>query len=419
MEGPEKAIEIKFGGARALLRQRANGFWIIRWREAGTPRSTTRVRKADAEDFARRKVRELAAGQGGRMMTVDDAHLVQRLRALVGDRSPFGLLEQLETAARRLGGIEAFPRALQHYEASGLASVLRVSMRVALRRFFDGYDKQRPETVRALHKELDAFEAQPGCGDMMVCELTEDWLGDWVNRRKADGEPVEPRTFNNRVASWKTFLNRCRDWNYWPKGERHPAERVKLETEPDRVPSILTVAQAQALLSAVRDQRPRLLNYLVIGCWLGLRPGEIDRLQVDAWDWERGYVNVSPEVATKTMQQRFVPIPDNVRAILGGVMADPRRKVRLGGRQRAMCCGSSHAENLSLFARAQGILEAWDPDVMRHSYISHRLAQGHGRGQVAEWAGNSEAVIRKRYRRPLMREEGEAWFRIGLGSGLG
>lgn len=52
--------------------------------------------------------------------------------------------------------------------------------------------------------------------------------------------------------------------------------------------------------------------------------------------------------------------------------------------------------------------------MLRHSYISHQIVLGKGLGEVAEWAGNSELEILKKYWRPLKKEEGEAWFNIGL-----
>ena len=126
------------------------------------------------------------------------------------------------------------------------------------------------------------------------------------------------------------------------------------------------------------------------------------------WDWQRGYLDIGPHVALKTMQQRFVPIPDNVRALL-----QERAKNAKWGRLTAKFCTRVHDQrSLIALLRQHGILSIWPQDIMRHSYISYRLAQGHNRGQVAEWAGNSETVIRSRYRRPLMKEDGAAWFAI-------
>jgi integrase len=411
MKAENGSIEVKFGGARALVKMRGNGMWVVRWREAGRGRSTTKVAKKGALDFAARKVRELAGGQGGRLMTVEDAQMVQRLRAVAGERSPFVLLAELEDAQARLGGMEVLGRALRHYEASGMARVERATMSAARKRFLDGYEARDRETTSTLRKELDLF-----CktyGTLAVSDLTNDLLAAWVARVKGDGDAVEARTHNNRLNVWRTFLNRCRSWNLWPKGEKHPGELLERKREADRIPGIFTLPQVEQLLAAVREDAPALLNYLVIGCWLGLRPTEIQRLRPAAWDWERGYVDVSAEVAAKVMQHRFVPIPDNVRLLLGGEIKDPRQKTKTRGRWEAVCCGTDDAMHLSALARRHGIIEQWTPDVMRHSYISYRLAEGHGHGQVAEWAGNSESEVRRKYRRPLRAEDGAAWFAVG------
>ena len=393
------------------IRRRANGWYALRWREAGRDRSTTRVHFSDAQEAARRKVRELAGGLGARVMTAEEAQLVQRLKAVAGARSAHAVLDMLEEVSRQAGGLDVLARALRFWEHSGMAQIKRVTMLQARARFLDHYDLRDYRTRKTLQTELDAWCRQGG--EMAVCDLTPELLAAWVSRPLADGAAVAARTHNNRLNMWRTFLNKSRSWNWWPRAEKHPAELVERRREADRIPEIFTVAQVQALLAAVRREAPELLNYLVIGCWLGLRPAEIQRLTLDAWDWERGYVEISAEVAAKVMQHRFVPIPDNVRSLLGGRIVDPRTRKHLRGGLRKMCCANDDANQLSLLARRIGIVEDWPADVMRHSYISYRLAQGHGRGQVAEWAGNSESEIRRSYRRPLRAEDGEAWFAVG------
>lgn len=413
MGSAEKPVEVTFGGARVTVRRRANGWFSVRWREGGRDRSTTRVDEAAAMDMARKKVRELAAGQGSRLLTAEDAGLVQRLKRVAGARSPHALLDLLEEVGGAAGGFEVLSKAMRFWEQSGMAKVERVTMATARRRFLDHYETRDLETRTTLRKELDLF--CKAYGEMAVCDITAEFLAVWVARAQADGSPVAARTHNNRRNVWRTFFNRARGWNWWPRSEKHPGELVELRREADRIPEIFTVDQVARLLAVVRQESPALLNYLVIGCWLGLRPAEIQRLTLQAWDWERGYVEVTPEVAAKVMQHRFVPIPDNVRVLLGGQIVDPRQRQKRRGGVREMCCGTDDAMHLSLLARRAGIVEVWTPDVMRHSYISYRLAQGHGRGEVAEWAGNSESEIRRSYRRPLRKEDGEAWFGVGMG----
>ena len=53
----------------------------------------------------------------------------------------------------------------------------------------------------------------------------------------------------------------------------------------------------------------------------------------------------------------------------------------------------------------------------RHSFISYRIAAMDGnKPQVATEAGNSVAEIDRRYRVPLTKGEGEAWFSLRPGS---
>jgi integrase len=93
---------------------------------------------------------------------------------------------------------------------------------------------------------------------------------------------------------------------------------VKRRKEADSVPEIWSVDLAVRILACVREELPKSLPYLVTGCWMGCRPFEIQRLEASMWDWERGYLDIGVKVAMKTMQQRFVPIPANVRALLQG-----------------------------------------------------------------------------------------------------
>ncbi|GAA5141302.1 hypothetical protein GCM10023213_25200 [Prosthecobacter algae] len=405
-------IEVKFGAAVAHIYERGNGYWKVSWSEAGKTRSTTKAKREKAVEFAEKKVRELSAGQGGRIMTTADHVLLERLKKVSGDRSPFALLDQWEAAERKFGGWQFFERAVAHYESSGLATVERVTVKFAFDRLIDSYGKRDQETVETLEKEIGLFNKT--YGQMIVCDVSEAFLGTWVNRRMTDGKAVAPRTHNNRLDCWRTLLNKCRAWNYWPKGEKHPGETLERERVAQGIPEILTVAQATALLQAVREDEPKLLNYFVTACWLGPRPKEILRMSPSMWDFDRGYVELAAKVANKVMRQRFVPIPDNVRTILGGKIIDPRPKTFSRGRMHEVICGTMAGEYLSKLARRRGIIEVWPADVLRHSYISYRLAQGHSRSQVAEWCGNSESEIRKSYRRPLRKEEGEAWFQIGL-----
>ena len=156
---PSGSIEIKFAGARALVKQRGDGLWVVRWREAGKGRNTTSPTKERALELARATVKRLSGNQGGRLLTAEDAELVARLKRVAGDRAAHSVLAQIEDAVTRLGGWEALGRALSFYEQSGMTKVVRVSMLHAKNRFLDLYDDKAQFTRAGVRKELAAFVA--------------------------------------------------------------------------------------------------------------------------------------------------------------------------------------------------------------------------------------------------------------------
>lgn len=402
---------VSYGGVTARVSRRGNGMFVVRWREAKKGRSTTSTTREGAVELARAKVRELAGKAGARMVSVIEAEAVEGLKAIIGARSLSAAVEQLKDAVQRTGGWEHIGKAVDGYLKAGHGKILRTPMSEAVSRFLGLHAKSAVLYRAGLRKELEAFAGI--YGDLAVGDVDEALLRSWISRANQDGSAPGARFFNNRLATWKTFLNRCREWNMLAREGQHPGETIKRQKEEDRVPEIWTVDQARRALQAVQAEEPQCLAYLILGCWMGLRPFEMYRLTWAAFDWERGYLDVGADVALKTMSQRFVPIPENAMKLLRPLSEDPRWGVTFKRKARR-CVRRKDQGYLQALLKRKGIIQSWPQDVMRHSYISYRLAEGHGRGQVAEWAGNSESVIRRSYRRPLRKEDGAAWFAVGL-----
>jgi integrase len=404
-------LEVKFGGAVAKVRPRADGLWAVRWREARKPRSTTAVSKEKALARAKEIVRGLASGQGGRMMTIEEAELVERLKRLAGDRHPASVLSLLEDVVTRHGGIGQVERALRFWESSGMGAVKRVKLKQARDEFLDEKEGRSVWTLGGLRKELDSlWKAMP---ELDVCDVSEELLEAWVRREKGDGYSPSVTFVNNRLDTWGNFFNWCRHprRNYWPKGEKHPAEMIVREEESRRAVPIWTPQTAHGMLAMAKEHLPRQVPYVVIGCWLGLRPTEVTRLEWRHFDWARRYVHLDLDVAQKLGQERFVPLNDKAFALLEEWLRGRGLwEEALAGELQDKCCLIHDREMLSLKGREMGIITGWEQDVMRHSWISYMIAAGNSKHQVAEWAGNSERIILQRYRRPLMREDGERWF---------
>ena len=75
-------------------------------------------------------------------------------------------------------------------------------------------------------------------------------------------------------------------------------------------------------------------------------------------------------------------------------------------------CMFKSPELLSKDAIDRNVVKSWPPDVLRHSFCSYRLAETQNLGQVAEEAGNSPEIIRRHYRRPLLKKRAKEYFSI-------
>jgi integrase len=384
---------VRVGQALVRIYPKSEGVWTLKWREAGKARATSFTGNIkEAQSRARGIAKRLDGQVGGRLVTSEDAEVLEMAKRVAGERSPIVMLREFERAKQLLRG-HSIIEAAQFYARKGPMTCENTTLAEATARFLKGYENGPRFTLAGLRKELSSFADIHG--DMKPTELDEATLEEWISR----GGPA-PRFFNNRLGTWKTFLNRCRDWKYLPQGEKHPAETIKPKRLADKSPEILSVEQCKKLLAALPEN---LIPYVAVGCFAGVRPFEMLRLKWEDFDWSRSYLHVRAEVAGKTSQERFVPLQSNLVAILKP-LSEPNGRF----------CETHAREKVSLLARAKGILDSWPMDVMRHSFCSYRLAQTQNIGMVAEEAGNSPAIIRKHYRRPLKREDGDAWFAITI-----
>ena len=99
------------------------------------------------------------------------------------------------------------------------------------------------------------------------------------------------------------------------------------------------------------------------------------------------------------MARRVIPIPDKLAAWLQPL---PRRG-------KVLPHQSLHRQTTAL-ARSLGM--DWPGNVLRHSFISYRIAVVKSADQVALEAGNSAAIIFKHYRELVTEDVATEWFPI-------
>jgi integrase len=143
----------------------------------------------------------------------------------------------------------------------------------------------------------------------------------------------------------------------------------------------------------------RLLPYLVIGAFAGLRGEEIKRLDWGEIDLADGFIEVAADKA-KTDTRRLVPIKDNLRAWLLPL-----------AKQKGPVCPFKNVVNPLMHLAADAKVE-WKKNALRHSFISYRVAECADVPRVADESGNSPAIIRTNYLQRVKPKQAQAWFAI-------
>jgi hypothetical protein len=101
----------------------------------------------------------------------------------------------------------------------------------------------------------------------------------------------------------------------------------------------------------------------------------------------------------KTASRRVVPITGNLAAWLEPI-------------KRTGKVVSSKNLHVDVPALARALKIDWPRNVLRHSFISYRIAIVQSADQVALEAGNSPSIIFKHYRELTTPEVAEKWFGI-------
>jgi integrase len=141
-----------------------------------------------------------------------------------------------------------------------------------------------------------------------------------------------------------------------------------------------------------------MIPFIVLGAFAGMRAAEIVRIDWSAIDFKRKIIMIRAGQA-KTASRRIIPISDNLSAWLQPHVAE------------GFVVPSAEIYR-KVTALARKLKIEWPHNVLRHSYISYRIAKIKNAQEVALEAGNSPAIIFKHYRELATEEQADAWFGI-------
>ena len=266
----------------------------------------------------------------------------------------------------------------------------------------------RRTTVREVVDELVAARQQDGASKSYVSQLktvlnrfADTFTGEILELTSADvdawlrGLDVATGTRNSMLLCVKVLFSFARERNYLPAERMTAAEQLKkVKLKNDDV-EVFTPAEMAKILHAAP---PHLVPILAIGAFSGIRMAELNRLDWSAVDLERGHIELRASQA-KTASRRIIPITANLR-----VWIEPLPRTGKVVRTALL-----HREVTAL---ARALKLEWPRNVLRHSFISYRIAKVKSADQVALEAGNSAAIIFKHYRELATEAEADEWFGI-------
>ena len=217
---------------------------------------------------------------------------------------------------------------------------------------------------------------------------------------------VAPRTRNNLRTSVQTLFNYAKARKYLPK-DHDEIEAVPLAKDGDGEIEVFTPGELVEIL-ACADKR--LIAFLALGAFAGIRHAEIQRLDWKDIRLEDGIIEIRAAKA-KTASRRTIPLLDNLRAWLA-----PHCEV-----SGPVCVYRNVASELTRLVRdinarrkerkVNGVF-MWKKNALRHSFISYRVAAIQNVAQVALEAGNSPQMIFRHYRELVRPADAVKWFSI-------
>ncbi len=390
-------------GFRFKVKEYQNDSGTLSYRVDGYKRDGTRVRENYADKVSatsRRLELETEWLQGEAQTEVQATKLTREQISLA------------EAAFIRLGPDKEreLPNAIEYWLSSGRQSAVAESPR--LDDAFEQFSRWLPSSElrelsqRNLKTRVRLFVNS--VRNMRVADVTPERIDYYLKTREATAKTKDnDRRALSRFFAWcmgSEGAERRRQWTSANPCHKEKGKRKNTDTQP----AVLTLAECRALLQAAEQfEDGRLVPYVAVSLFGGLRPFEAARLTWDAVNLTDGEIRLEGS-QTKTGKARVVTICPTLRAWLQAYKDKPffpsnwrkdfdevKAAAGYGGR------GADHPN-----------LRPWPVDVMRHTAISHYFRQTGSYGHTAEQFGNSEAIIKAHYQGRVSSEDTKKFYGI-------
>lgn len=359
-------------------------------------RETAQYGRLDrAQDEAQLKADQMAAGLA-EMASRGDLLELSEARRIAGSVPVLTALAEW-AKARELVGDDLLPACRQFKDAKTKPAAKRIQLGAAIDEFIAAKEAagKKGRTYRAKLKAMLL-----GVGDLYLDTITAAVLTKWLN---GVDDAVTRNDLRKRAFSMFLWARRV---GYLPRGEELEIAHTERAKEAATEIGILMPAVWRDVLKFFHDKHPQHLAAVVVAGFCGLRSDEIhgkrdDREIRQVWEDllvdERAYLRVT-NAKTNTPQWRHVPL---CPAALEWLKLCP-------GEHKGPVCEPAAMEKVRALAIEAG--HKLPENCFRHSYITMDIAVHENKAATANRAGNSEAEINRRYRVPMAKAEGLAWF---------
>jgi len=360
-----------------------------------------------------RKLTKRAEKRGDSVVTL--SHLSPAERAAIA--------QAVETIRKAGGRVEALADAAQSFASIQLTGAKKTVAEIVQEHLALLEKTARPATVRDRRWNLESFVKQYG-GELAAA----------ITPTMINAFTLEIPKRPTQAARWRSvraLFNFAVAQGYMDEPPTERAKKIKQEI-PDEI-SVLSPAEVQEVMRRALQMEPRLVPYLAIGIFAGLRPeNELGRLDWDKINLKSRTITVTGKNA-KTKKKRAVPISDNLAAWLetvpeaerAGEIYYYRRALRrvLGQEQatkaekRAKLEAQAAREGRKLSGPTPDETPApevlrWGQDIMRHTFGSYRQAVIKNINQLCEEMGNTPHIARTHYLDPPDEEAAAEFWAI-------
>jgi len=253
-----------------------------------------------------------------------------------------------------------------------------------------------PHTVDAYRRDIDEYLTVLEARDVEGADaVTREDVTAFVSSMRARG--LAPGSVERKLSAVKSFHKFLVREGHT---ENHPTARIPLPKVPERLPDVISIDDADRLLSqpfapGPAGLRDRAILEVLYGC--GLRVSELTGLGIADIDMTDGFMRVFG----KGGKERDVPVGGAAARALSDYLTHGRPYLKAKGRTRAQDPGAAFVNTyggrltrqsvFGIVRRYGGIVGlSIHPHTLRHSYATHMLEGGADLRVLQEILGHAD-----------------------------